>query len=428
MTDTHTPTGERQDHDGFSMWTPTRTVPPLPAPPPGDPVRAGTPEPVPPAPADGGRGGRGRGILAAALVAAVVATGVSVPVTLAVTERGQTVVAADPETTDRETTDREATGRETTGSGSTTGADTTRGSTVAEVADAVLPSVARVDITGRGTGSGSAVVYRADGYLLTNAHVVAGAADIRVTLPDGTVATAELVGADTASDLAVIRIDLRQVAGVSELPVPAFADALPRIGETAVAIGSPFGLDGSVTAGVVSAVGRSIPGALLVDAIQTDAPINPGNSGGALVNDRAEVIGINTAILSPSRENNGIGFAIPITNALPIAEQLVEQGFVAHGQLGITGQDVDARVAELYGLPVTEGAVIAEVLPGSGADAAGLRRGDIIIAVDGQRVSSMVELGARVRRHAPGDTLSVTYLRGAEEAEVRVTLSAARSD
>jgi putative serine protease PepD len=384
---------------------PIGPLPPPPGPPPPDVPSARA------APA----AGAWRTTVVAAAVAALVAAGVSVPVTLAVTDRATT---PEPGVPAAPVDDRPARGSQAPGA------------SVADVADAVLPSVARVDVAaGRGQGSGSAVVYRADGHFITNAHVVGSATGISVTLPDGTSAEAEVVGIDESTDVAVLRVDLADVEGVTELPVPAFADATPRIGETAIAIGSPFGLDGSVTAGVVSAVGRSVPGVPLVDVIQTDAPINPGNSGGALVNDRAEVIGINTAILGGSAAgggNIGIGFAVPITTALPIAEQLGEKGYVEHGQLGVTGQDVDPRGAQLYGLPVTEGAVIAEVLPGSAADEAGLRRGDIITALDGEPVASMVELGARIRRHAPGDTVTVTYQRGSQEREAEVTLGAAQ--
>jgi putative serine protease PepD len=298
-------------------------------------------------------------------------------------------------------------------------------SPVAAVAEAVLPTVGRVDIGGPGVrGSGSAVIFRPDGHLITNAHVVRGATQITVTLPDGQPRDARVVGADAASDLAVLEVD------ADGLPVPAFADGLPSVGETAIAIGSPFGLEGSVTAGVVSALNRSIPtpGAPLVDLIQTDAPINPGNSGGALVNASAEVIGINTAILGAAADlpgNIGIGFAIPIATALPIAEQLVDRGFVEHARLGVFGQDVDPAVAEAYGLDVTAGAVVVDVEPGSAADAADLRRGDIIVAVDGEDVASMSELAARIRRQSPGDVVTLSVVRGADELQVRLELGAA---
>jgi S1-C subfamily serine protease len=300
--------------------------------------------------------------------------------------------------------------------------------TIAQVADAVAPSVARVDVqVPGGQGSGSAVVYREEGYLLTNAHVVSGAQTVAVTLPEGTRLEAQVVGADEQTDLAVLRVDPADVPG-GRLPAATFAAALPSIGETAVAIGSPFELDGSVTAGIVSGLGRSIPGTPLADLIQTDAPINPGNSGGALVNDRAEVIGINTAILPASptaRGNIGIGFAIPVTTATHLADQLIDQGYIEHALLGVQGQDVDPRVAELYGLPVREGALIVDVGPGTAADRAGMARGDIVTAVDGEAVGSMTELAAQIRRRSPGDAMTLTVVRAGAELEVEATLGAA---
>jgi S1-C subfamily serine protease len=364
-----------------------------------------------------------RSAIIAAVVSALVTTAIVLPVTL--TRTG----GAPAETAPAET----APATEAAGGAddATTPVDTTPtdGSlSIADVADAVAPSVARVDVQVAGRqGSGSAVVYRSDGHLLTNAHVVSGANAVAVTLPEGTRLQAEVVGADEQTDLAVLRVDLADVTG-GELPAPTFADALPRIGETAVAIGSPFELDGSVTAGIVSGLGRAIPGTPLGDLIQTDAPINPGNSGGALVNDRAEVIGINTAILPASptaRGNIGIGFAIPMTTASDLADQLIEQGFVRHALLGVQGQDVDPRVAELYDLPVRSGALIVDVAPGTAAADAGLVRGDIVTEVDGEPVGSMAELAAHIRRHSPGDELTLTVVSGGTEQQVEVILGAA---
>ncbi|HVM13110.1 MAG TPA: trypsin-like peptidase domain-containing protein [Egibacteraceae bacterium] len=372
----------------------------LPAPPgsrPSSPDR--DPEPA---------GPRGwRSVAAAALVAAVVSAGVTVPVVRAMVPESAAPLAPATTTDDDERAP----------------APPGEASSVAAVAEAVLPSVARVDVAGmRGPGSGSAVIFREDGYLLTNNHVVADVQQVRVTLPDGTPRDAEVVGTDPGSDLAVLRIE-----DAEGLPVPAFAESAPRVGETTIAIGSPFGLEGTVTAGVVSALNRNVttPGAPLVDLIQTDAAINPGNSGGPLVNDRGEVIGINTAIISQSGGNVGLGFAIPVATVLPIAEQLVEQGFVEHAQLGIRGQDVDPAVAELYGLQVTEGAVVVDVEPGSPAEEAGLSRGDIITAIDGEEVDSMAVLVGQIRRYSPGDEVELTVIRGTEERTIEVELGAA---
>lgn len=292
---------------------------------------------------------------------------------------------------------------------------------ISAIAQQVSPSVARVDVQGpAGAGSGSAVVYRADGILVTNAHVVGTSDQVRVTLPDGESMDAEVVGVDPASDLAVLRVD------AENLPVPVWADADngPEIGETAVAIGSPFGLDGSVTSGIVSALGRTLPSqqGVLIDLIQTDAAVNPGNSGGALVDGEGRVIGVNTAIASRSGGSQGIGFAIPSTTVLNVAEQLIATGEVELGYLGIVGQTVDPDVAQLYDLSSDAGAVIAEVAPDGPAAAAGLRAGDIIVAIDDEEVSTMAELAGRIQQRRPGDDVEVEVVRDGEELTLTVTL------
>jgi S1-C subfamily serine protease len=251
-----------------------------------------------------------RTVIASALAAALVAAGVAVPISMAEFDQQASSAAAPP-------------------------VQTTEGESVTAIARAVAPSIAQIGVTvPGGQGEGSGVVFKEDGYVLTNHHVVADATVVEVSLPDGTTAPATVVGTDPSSDMAVVEIDK------TGLPVPAFASAAPQVGDTAVAIGSPFGLQGSVTAGIVSALGRTVPteGAPLVDLIQTDAPINPGNSGGALVNGRGEVMGINTAILSQSGASTGIDFAIPVQTAIPIAEQLMTEGSVSHGFLGMAGQ------------------------------------------------------------------------------------------
>ena len=295
--------------------------------------------------------------------------------------------------------------------------------TIAAVSTAVSPSVVHVAVAGlAGNGSGSGVVLREDGYILTNNHVVEGSEEVQITLPDGSSHAAEVVGTDEASDLAVVR------AETDDLPVPQFADTPPRVGDTAVAIGSPFGLEGSVTTGVVSALNRSLPGdsgAALINMIQTDAAINPGNSGGALADGTGEVIGINTAILSPSGANDGIGFAIPITSALPIADQLIEQGFAEHAQLGIQGQDLDPEAAELYNLSAERGAIVVVVGEGTAAEDAGLERGDIITELDGAPTASMTDLAGQISAHQPNDEVVLTVVRGEETLTLNVTLGSA---
>ena len=361
--------------------------------------------PAEPAPAPAPRRGWAS-LLAAALVAALVSAGVTTamvrpePVAPAIAQQ------AAPESAAQETVSTPVVADD-----------------IASIASAVSPSVVFIEVAGaRGQGSGSGVILREDGYVLTNAHVVNGAQAVRVTLPDGQVYDGEVVGADTRSDVAVVQLD-----DATDLPAATFAQSTPRVGDLTVAIGSPFGLEGSVTSGIVSALNRSVPGQgnTLVDMIQTDAAINPGNSGGALVNGDGEVVGINTAILSPSGANDGIGFAIPVETALPIAEQLIDKGFVEHAQLGIQGQDVDPAAAELYSLGASQGALVAAVAPGGGAEEAGLQRGDIITAIDDEPVTSMADLAGEISRHAPGDVVTLTVVRDADELTLDVTLGSA---
>lgn len=397
--------------------TPARTAPLPPPPPP--PARERAPGWVPPAPPEQetpssspSSGGPGwRGLIAAAGVAALVSAGVAVPATLALSgDSGGDVTTASNAASD-------------TGTSGTIRVDP-NDYQVSAIAKQVSPSVVRVDVAaGFRSGSGSGVVYDTNGHIITNNHVVEGAQQVRVTLPDGQEYDAEVVGVDPRSDVAVLHVD------VDDLPVPAFAEETPEVGDPAIAIGSPFGLDGSVTAGVVSATNRTVTGTStpLVDMIQTDAAINPGNSGGALVNGRGEVMGINTAIISGGGGNDGIGFAIPIGTVRSVADQLIETGEVRHAFLGIQGQDVDPDVAELYGLPVDRGAVIAEVVPDTPAAEAGLRRGDIITALDDQQIESMTDLVVAIQQHRPGDEVELTVVRSSGEEAITVTLGEQQS-
>ena len=262
-------------------------------------------------------------------------------------------------------------------------------------------------------------MYRPDGYVVTNNHVVANAQSVSVTLPDGKEYDAEVVGTDPVSDLAVVRVD------ATDLPVATFASETPAIGDSTIAIGSPFGLDGSVTAGIVSALNRSVTaqGAPLVDLIQTDAAINPGNSGGALVNGAGEVIGINTVIATAGGGSDGIGFAIPVGTVTSVADQIIDTGSVAHAYLGVRGQTVDPQISQMYGLGVEQGAVIAQVEDGSPAARAGLQRGDIVTAIGDTPVASFEELAGRIQRQPVGDTVTLTVVRSGQERQVDVTLS-----
>jgi len=309
-------------------------------------------------------------------------------------------------------------------------------SIVPAVAEAVTPSVVRIDVragaddlgpTGR-AGLGSGVVYRSDGYIITNHHVIEDASSVEVRLADGDVLEAEIVGSDELNDIAVVRVDTEGLPAINLRPVE--SEGL-LVGETVIAIGSPFGLDASVTAGVLSALNREIrldeesPGAgvqTIPSILQTDAAINPGNSGGALVDAQGRLVGINTAILSRSGASQGVGFAVGVEQAVSSADQLISQGFVRHPLLGIAGTDVSADVAEELGLPAPRGAVIESVQPDTGASSADLRPGDVIVSVDGQRLATMSELVAEVRRRMPGDEVRLEIFRDGETFTVDVEL------
>ena len=298
---------------------------------------------------------------------------------------------------------------------------------IPDVADRVLPSVVRINTSGaNGLGSGGAlgsgVIYRADGYIVTNHHVIDGAAAVEVLLSNGDRYAAEIVGSDELNDLAVLRIEREGLPAIALRP----ADEPLRVGETVVAIGSPFGLDATVTAGIISALNRdlSVPNSadVIPAVIQTDAAINPGNSGGALVDLRGRLVGINTAIVSRSGANEGVGFAVPVQQAVVSGDQLIEQGFVRYPLLGITGTDITAEIAEAFDLDNRRGAVVDSVQPGSGADEGGLRSGDVIVAVDGNPLASMSDLVAEVRRRAPGDTVVFDVLRDGEPLRIEAVL------
>jgi serine protease Do len=293
---------------------------------------------------------------------------------------------------------------------------------VVEVASRVLPSVVNLEvqygILGRGIGSG--FIYSPEGYIVTNNHVVASATDIKVSLRDGSTYTAEIVGADTDTDVAVIQIG---ATGLPPATLGTSSDLVP--GELAVAVGSPEGFAGSVTSGIISALNRNIyvPNSPpLLDVIQTDAAINPGNSGGPLCNSVGEVIGINTAIYSQSGGYEGLGFAIAIDNARPIIEELIEKGFATHPWLGISGSTLSPETAERYDLPVDRGAIVNQVLSGTPADEAGLEVGDIIVAMNGEVVDSMDRLILEIRKQSVGDTVTIDYYRDGERKQATAVL------
>jgi len=300
-------------------------------------------------------------------------------------------------------------------------------SVIPDMADRVLPTVVRINVSGttnltEANALGSGVIYRSDGYIITNHHVIEGASAVEVLLANGDRLEAEIVGSDPLNDLAVLRIAREGLPVIDLRP----AGEPLRVGETVVAIGSPFGLDATVTSGIISALNRDlrVPGNadVIPAVIQTDAAINPGNSGGALVDLQGRLVGINTAIMSRSGANQGVGFAVSVRQAITSADQLIAQGFVRYPLLGITGTDVSAAVAEAFGLDNRRGAVVDSVQPGSGAAAGGMRTGDLIVAVDGVPLRSMSDLVAEVRRRIPGETVSFDIRRGAEQFRIDVVL------
>jgi serine protease Do len=267
-------------------------------------------------------------------------------------------------------------------------------------------------------GQGSGFIISDDGYILTNNHVISGAEKVLVKLPDEREFTAKIVGADPHSDVAVIKID------ADHLPALQLgnSDKLD-VGEWVLALGNPFGLTNTLTAGIVSAKGRSRIGlADYEDFIQTDAAINPGNSGGPLVDMDGEVIGMNTAIFTRSGGYMGVGLAIPINMVSQIEKQLVEHGSVERGFLGILIQDLTPELAESFDLGQTQGILISEVTEGSPADKAGLERGDVILELDGQPVGKTDQFRNRVAFMSPGSKVDLTILRKGKRESIAVTL------
>jgi len=286
-----------------------------------------------------------------------------------------------------------------------------------EVAERAVKSV--VSITGRGAG-GSGVIVDASGLILTNDHVVARERRFSVSLSDGREFTATVVGRDASTDLAVLKPDKR-MRGLT--PIELADSNRVRLGEVVLAIGNPFNVGQTVTMGIVSAKERAADG-----YIQTDAAINPGNSGGALINLDGKLVGVNRAILSPSGGNNGIGFAIPSNTARPVFESLVKFGKVNRAWLGVGIQDVDADLARELGLPVSSGVLLNQVVDASPARKAGLRTGDVVVRVRGERVKSAARLQRLVSSAGVGSTVPVEAYRDGKKLTFNVTLSARNDD
>ena len=297
---------------------------------------------------------------------------------------------------------------------------------IPELVRRVEPSVVAVLVTRAGvqSGEGSGVIVRSEGVIVTNNHVVAGGTEIAVALADGTQLPATVEATDPLSDLAILRVDREQ------LPAIELADGYPEIGELAVAVGNPLGFENTVTAGIISGLGRSIPasaaqgGQSLVDLIQTDAAISPGNSGGALIGPDGRLVGINVAYIPPAAGAVSLGFAIPSPTVRDVVEELLEDGTAEHAYMGVQMATVTPQAAEQLGLSVDSGAAVLSVEAGSPADDAGLRQGDVITAIDGAAVRDLPGLLTRLRRYDPGDTAELTVARMEDDVSAPIQFAA----
>jgi len=271
-------------------------------------------------------------------------------------------------------------------------------------------------------GQGSGFIVSADGVILTNAHVVRDAKQVTVKLNDRREYSAKVLGSDPATDIAVLKVDAK------DLPTVALGDPKAvQVGDWVLAIGAPYGFEQSATQGIVSAKGRSLPGDSVVPFIQTDAAVNPGNSGGPLFDAGGRVIGINAQIYSQSGGFQGLAFAIPVDVALHVKDQIVAKGHVDHARLGVTLQDVSAPLAESFGMKSPDGALVASVMPGSAAAKADLKPGDVITMVDGERVHTAGDVSHRVGEAAPGDKLTLGVWRDKAPRELTVALGKAET-
>jgi S1-C subfamily serine protease len=319
------------------------------------------------------------------------------------------------------------------------------GMTVHEIYERAAPGVVRVNVLSNATSLGgisklgSGFVLDKTGHIVTNYHVVEGASKVTVSFSNRDSVNAEIVGTDPSTDLALLRVG---TAASALTPLPLGNSDRVRVGDSVVAIGNPFGLDRTVTSGIVSALQRLItsPNRFTIDhVIQTDAPINHGNSGGPLLNARGQVIGVNTQIETGdvATGNVGIGFSVPSNTVKDVVAQLLESGRVDHAYLGISGQAVTADVAETYNLPAKTGVLVGSVTSGSGADKAGLRGGerqvvvagetfvlggDIIVSIGGEKISSLEQLRDAIAAQQPGDKVTLVIYRDANKTSVTVTL------
>ncbi len=271
-------------------------------------------------------------------------------------------------------------------------------------------------------GQGSGFIISGDGLILTNAHVVRDAKEVTVKLSDRREYAAKVLGVDAVTDVAVLRIDAK------DLPVVRLGD--PKrldVGDPVMAIGSPFGFEQSATQGIVSAKGRSLPGDAVVPFIQTDVAVNPGNSGGPLFDGNGEVVGINAQIFSHTGGYQGLSFAIPINVALNVKDQIVATGKATHGRLGVMVQDLNQQLAESFGLPRPDGALVSQVAPDSAAAAAGLKAGDVITSVNGQALTRSGALSTVIGMAAPGDKVELTVWRDRASMKLDAKLGSAEA-
>ena len=290
---------------------------------------------------------------------------------------------------------------------------------IPDVVSKVQTSVVTI-ITSKGLGSG--VVWSADGIVVTDEHVVTGTKQVEVAFADGRRVSGTVRAADQVTDLAVVQ------ANRKSLPAATFQRELPRVGDLAIAMGSPLGFENTVTAGIISGLHREIPGSgqqtqSLVDLIQTDAPISPGNSGGAVVNAAGQVIGISEAFIPPSQGAVSIGFAIPAATVVDIVNQLLQSGRARHAFLGIQPGDLTPEIAQQLGVSATSGVVVLDVVSGGPAAKAGMQPGDVITAINGKQVSNVEDFLSTLRPLSPGNTVTVSYLRGKDKREAKVVLA-----
>ena len=282
-----------------------------------------------------------------------------------------------------------------------------------------MPPGMRGGPRGRGvvTGQGSGFFISADGYAVTNNHVVDGADKVEVTTDDGKIYKAKVIGTDARTDLALIKVE-----GGSNFPFAKLSDGKPRIGDWVLAVGNPFGLGGTVTAGIVSASGRDIGNGPYDDFIQIDAPVNKGNSGGPAFNTDGEVMGVNTAIYSPSGGSVGIAFSIPASTVKSVIAQLKDKGSVSRGWIGVQIQPVTPDIADSLGLKKAEGALVAEPQANGPAAKAGIESGDVITAVNGETVKDARELARTIGGFAPGNAVKLNVLHKGQDKVINLTL------